>query len=108
MIGLFLAFRHLPMRFGLKTQEGVLSYLTQHLALDVDLDGVKRLNGGFVNVTWRIALNSPYRGHKSIILKHAQSHLASDESFKIGVERSVSDDPILHVRATSINDEGLY
>ena len=77
------------MTFDLKTEEGLLAYLTQHLSLDVDLDGLKRLSGGFVNITWRIRLNAPFKGYTNIILKHAQPHLSSDENFKIGVERSV-------------------
>nr|A0A286LEZ6.1 RecName: Full=4-hydroxytryptamine kinase; AltName: Full=Psilocybin biosynthesis kinase [Psilocybe cyanescens]ASU62240.1 4-hydroxytryptamine kinase [Psilocybe cyanescens] len=76
------------MTFDLKTEEGLLSYLTKHLSLDVAPNGVKRLSGGFVNVTWRVGLNAPYHGHTSIILKHAQPHLSSDIDFKIGVERS--------------------
>ncbi|PPQ83229.1 Psilocin Phosphotransferase (PsiK) [Psilocybe cyanescens] len=93
------------MAFDLKTPEGLLLYLTRHLSLDVDPSGVKRLSGGFVNVTWRIRLNAPYQGHTSIILKHAQPHLSSDEDFKIGVERSAYEYQALKVM--SANQEVL-
>lgn len=77
----------------LTTQDGVRSYLTQHLSLDVDPNGVSRLGGGYCNFAWRVKLNAPYQGHESIILKHAQAHLSSDQTVEIGVERLVCDIP---------------
>lgn len=73
----------------LTTKEGVQSYLTQHLSLNVDPDGLKRLGGGYCNFLWRVKLNTPYQGYESIILKHAQAYLSSDEAVDIGVERLV-------------------
>ncbi|PPQ98758.1 Psilocin Phosphotransferase (PsiK) [Panaeolus cyanescens] len=93
------------MAFDLKTVEGLIVYLTKCLSLEVDSSGVKRLSGGFVNVTWRIRLNAPYQGHTSIILKHAQPHMSTDKDFKIGVERSVYEYQALKV--ISANREAL-
>lgn len=69
------------------TPESVLAYLKS--LHDPKFNGTSclRLSGGFGNFVWRIQLEAPYRGHSTVVLKHAKDHAAANSNIPFGLDR---------------------
>ncbi|KAH7921661.1 kinase-like protein [Leucogyrophana mollusca] len=73
------------MPLELTTEESVHAYLNNHTTFNTS-DPIELVKGGYCNYTWRIRLSTPYKGYRSLILKHAQPFAAYANSEMI-VER---------------------
>ena len=73
-------------RFDLTSANGLTLYL-QNTPFAVK--SVEKLAGGSINYTWRIALETPYQGHHSAIVKHAEDHIAQTPTLTFSTDRFV-------------------
>ncbi|KAI0248383.1 kinase-like domain-containing protein [Lactifluus subvellereus] len=84
--------------FDLTSPEGVLDYVA---STPFASSHAESLSGGSANFIFRLHLNTPYEGHQTLVLKHAQPYVASAPDFPFPVSRQDFEvDALRRVRAS--------
>jgi 5-methylthioribose kinase len=83
--------------FDLTTPEGVLAYVAP---TPFASSRAESLSGGNANFIFRLHLNTPYEGHQTLVLKHAQPYLARAPAFPLPVSRQVRSKKVERERTT--------
>ena len=73
-------------KLDLATEEGVRAYLAKTPFAIADIDP---LSGGSANYVFRLHLLTPYRGHETLVFKHAKPYVKDSQEIAFTVERQV-------------------
>lgn len=70
----------------LATEEGVRAYLATTEWAGAEINS---LSGGFTNFLYRLHLETPYKGHSTLILKHGKPYPKGYKALEFTLDRQV-------------------